>query len=655
MNSLLYLEMKFILSLVLFGLPCGVIAQLIDFNRPNPYQQIFVETDDFGLDYLSQLEKAVSKTSSDTLKLKILNDLGYYYHTRNQQKALDFTKEGLKMARSKEERAWEGKLQITLAGLLLRMSQLDEAEVLLKSAEGKISQRDEWLRKANLCAILDRRGFFSDATDLANEILQSGEQSGNIKVKAIAYTSLGNLSWKQGHYETALSYARKAISAYKKSGMNDLGYANALVLMADSYHELKKYDAAVNFYNQAIEMAEQYGFYNVLSNAYISLTDFNTDLGAFKQANKMAEEAMRYTELLGNDFVKMKLWITIGKLENQEKKYNDAVQSLQKSISLASLNFGDKWYLQQAFKELAIAYSGLQDYDKSYSAFLKYDQLKAEVSTSEAVKKMEKLKTQFEKVKNENTIIQQQNKLNSQRDRQVLAGVTLILLFIFSIGLYRSIQVKKKTNALLLKQNAEKEFLLKEIHHRVKNNLEIVSGLLALQSAQLSDGNAILAMQEGQNRVQAMSMIHQRLYQGKNLAAIEMKEYILDLSHHVLDSFGAEKRVTIECAMNKLELDIDTAVPLGLIINELLTNALKHAFPHDRPGNIKIFLQRTEESTIQLSVADNGVGFSNIDNNIKGFGTKLIQLLVQQLNGKMRSDYTKGAHLYFEFKTDKAA
>lgn len=647
--------MKFILSLVFLGLPCWVGAQLIDFNRPNPYQQVFVDTDNFGAEYLSRLEKALTQTTSDTLKLKILNDLGYYYHTRNQQKALDFTKEGLKLARLKERNEWEGKLQITLAGLLLRMGQLDEAELLLKSAEGKISNNDEWLRKANLCSVLELRGMITDATVLATEILQSGETNGNTMITAFAYTILGNLSWKQEHYETALTYARKAVSAFEKSGIKSLGYANALVLTADCYHELKKNESAINLYNQAVEVAEQYGFYSVLGNVYISLTDLNTNLGSFKQADKTAKEAARYAELLGNDFVKMKLWITIGKLENQEKKYDKAVQSLQRSISLASLNFGDKWYLQQAFKELAIAYSGLQDYDNSYNAFLKYDQLKSEVSTSEAVKRMEKLKTEFERVNNENTIIQQQNKLDLQRDRQIWAGATLVLLFIFSIGLYRSIQIKKKTNALLQKQNAEKEFLLKEIHHRVKNNLEIVSGLLALQSAQLSDANAILAMREGQNRVQAMSMIHQRLYQGKNLAAIEMKEYFLDLSQHVLDSFGTEKRVTIECAMNKLELDIDTAVPLGLIVNELLTNAMKHAFPENRMGNIIIDLQQADESTLQLYVSDDGIGAKNKSCHNVGFGTQLIKLLVQQLNGRMKSDFTRGTHIYFEFKTDKAA
>lgn len=646
--------MKFILSLVFLGLPYWVGAQLINFNRSNPYKQVFVDTDNFGADYLSQLEKALLQTSSDTLKLKIINDLGYYYLTRNQQKALDFTKEGLKMARSKEETAWEGKLQITLAGLLLRMAQLDEAELLLKSAEGKISKDDEWLRKANLCAILDRRGFFTDATDLANEILQNGEASGNAKAIAVAYTSLGNLSWKQGYFETALTNAHKAISVFEKSGMKSLDYANALVLMADSYRELKKNEAAVNYYNQAIKMAEQYGFYSVLSNAYISLTDFNTDLGSFKQANNTAKEAVKYTELLGNDFVKMKLWVAVGKLENQQKKYDKAVESLQKSIGLASTNFGDKLYLQRAFKELAIAYSGQQEYDKSYEAFLKYDRLKEEVSTSEAIKKMEKLKAEFEKVNNANIILQQENKLKQQKNNQILATITILLLFIFLIGLYRIIVINKKKNKLLQRQNAEKEFLLKEIHHRVKNNLEVVSGLLALQSAQLSDTNAIRALRESQNRVQSMSIIHQRLYQGKNLAAIEMKGYFTDLGQHVLDSFGADNRIAIECDMNNLELDVDTAVSLGLIVNELLTNALKHAYPENSTGKIKINLQMIDESTLQLYISDDGIGIKGENHNI-GFGTQLIKLLVQQLNGKMKSDYSGGTQLYFEFKKELAA
>ncbi len=647
--------MKILLSIVFLGLPFWASAQLIDFARPNPYLQVFVDTDDFGVEYLSILEKALPQTASDTLKLKILNDLGYYYHTRNSQKALYFTKQGLKLARLKELNYWEGKLQITLGALLLQMGQLDEAELVLNSAKGKISTADEWLLKGNLSAILERRGAFIGANELANEILQKGEKDNNIRAMSAAYTSLGKVSWGQADFENGLAYARKAVALSEKSGIEGLDYANALVLTANNYYGLKKNEPAIDFYNRAIVVAEKYGFYNILGEVYISLGDLNTDLGEFKKAAAMVKLASKYAGLLGNDFVNMKLWATMGKLENQEKKFGAAVQSLQKSIAFASPNFGDKMYLQHTFEELAIAYFGQKEYDKSYEAFLKYNQLKEEASTSEAVNKMEKLKIEFEKVKNQNTIIQQQNKLNQQRTRQIVAAVTIMLLFVFLIGLYRIVCINRKTNKLLQKQNAEKEFLLKEIHHRVKNNFELVSGLLALQSAQLSNADAIHALQESQNRVQSMSMIHQRLYQGENLATIEMKGYFIDLGQHVLDLFGAEDRITVECTMDKLDLDIDTAVPLGLIVNELLTNALKYAFPENRGGMIKITMQQTDEFTLQLHIADDGIGAKHDLVHDIGFGMQLIKLLVQQLNGKMKSDFVRGTHMYFEFKTDKAA
>ena len=129
----------------------------------------------------------------------------------------------------------------------------------------------------------------------------------------------------------------------------------------------------------------------------------------------------------------------------------------------------------------------------------------------------------------------------------------------------------------------EKEVLLQEIHHRVKNNLEIVSSILALQSAQIQNPDAVDALQESQNRVHSMSMIHQKLYQGENLGTIEMKDYFINLGSHILDSFGVEKRITLEYVTETLELDIDTAVPLGLIVNELLTNVMKYSFINKRP------------------------------------------------------------------------
>jgi two-component sensor histidine kinase len=133
-----------------------------------------------------------------------------------------------------------------------------------------------------------------------------------------------------------------------------------------------------------------------------------------------------------------------------------------------------------------------------------------------------------------------------------------------------------------------------------------------------------------------------------------MKDYFINLSESILDSFGAEKRVTIECVMEQLDVDIDTAVPLGLIVNELLTNTLKYAFPGGQQGKVQIKLQKQNNGLLQLEVSDNGIGKSGITHGT-GFGGQLVSLLTQQLGGSMREEVKDGTHIYFEFKPVKAA
>jgi two-component sensor histidine kinase len=209
---------------------------------------------------------------------------------------------------------------------------------------------------------------------------------------------------------------------------------------------------------------------------------------------------------------------------------------------------------------------------------------------------------------------------------------------------------------LLDKHNAENELLLKEIHHRVKNNLELVKSLIALQSAQIDDPATKDAMIASQNRVQSMGIIHQKLYQGTTMGSIEMKDYFINLSESILDTFSAEEQVKIECTMDKLDLDVDTAVPIGLIVNELLTNALKYAFPKQEQGTINISLERTPDNNLKLKINDNGVGKTEGQApRGTGFGTQLVKLLTQQLNGQMKEFNREGTHIEFDFLTWKSA
>jgi two-component sensor histidine kinase len=213
----------------------------------------------------------------------------------------------------------------------------------------------------------------------------------------------------------------------------------------------------------------------------------------------------------------------------------------------------------------------------------------------------------------------------------------------------------KTQNELSLKNN-QNVLLLKEIHHRVKNNLEVVSGLLALQSAKMDDPTMQEVMLASQNRVHSMGILHQKLYQSEHLAFIEMKNYFENLCINILDSYNETDRIKVNIEMKELEMDVDTAVPLGLIVNELLTNALKYAFPKGEKGNIELSLKSLNEDNFQLKISDNGVGKSS-DEKAKGtgFGTQLVDLLTRQIDGILMQDVSKGTMILINFKRQVAA
>ena len=222
--------------------------------------------------------------------------------------------------------------------------------------------------------------------------------------------------------------------------------------------------------------------------------------------------------------------------------------------------------------------------------------------------------------------------------------------------LNQSLDHLKAAQASLSTKNAENELLLKEIHHRVKNNLEVVSSLLALQSAQIDDPSVQYAMQASQNRVASMGILHQKLYQGEHLAFIEMKNYFINLSENILDSYNATDRVTIDCTMNEINLDIDTAVPIGLIVNELLTNSLKYAFTKGQMGTVQLSLEEKGQNILQLKIADNGIGKSLINEpQGTGFGTQLVDLLTKQLDGTIHQEINNGTIISIQFKRANAA
>jgi two-component sensor histidine kinase len=181
---------------------------------------------------------------------------------------------------------------------------------------------------------------------------------------------------------------------------------------------------------------------------------------------------------------------------------------------------------------------------------------------------------------------------------------------------------------------------LKEIHHRVKNNLQVMSSLLYLQSKNIEDKGTLAAFQESQNRVRSMALVHERLYQSQDLARIDFAEYTRSLANHLFRSYGVNTNVIrLKISVDDVSLGIDKAIPCGLIINELVSNSLKHGFLGGREGEIRIEL-RADDGQFTLMVSDNGIGFpKGVDfRNPKSLGLQLVNTLVEQLEGTIKLD-----------------
>ena len=224
----------------------------------------------------------------------------------------------------------------------------------------------------------------------------------------------------------------------------------------------------------------------------------------------------------------------------------------------------------------------------------------------------------------------------------------------------RDITELKNTEEALLRSEeqlraslGEKEILLKEIHHRVKNNLQVISGLLDLQAHHISDPLSREIYKESQNRVVTMALIHEELYQSANISQVDFADYIRNLGKNLMISYGAERdRIRLDIKTEKAEMVVDTAIPCGLIINELITNSLKHAFPGERTGTISLSFKQLRSKEFLLTISDDGIGIpEDVDiYSTSTLGMQLVTILVEQLGGTLKVKRRDGTSFAIRFR-----
>ncbi len=211
---------------------------------------------------------------------------------------------------------------------------------------------------------------------------------------------------------------------------------------------------------------------------------------------------------------------------------------------------------------------------------------------------------------------------------------------------------RKRAEAQIKAQLQEKDVLLKEVHHRVKNNMQVISSLLNLQTRRVKDPDVLAMFKESQRRIRSMALIHERLYQSSDLSRIEFSQYLRNLATHLFHSYQVDaSRVHLKIKAEEVHLNINTAIPCGLIVNELVSNALKHGFPEGRSGELGIDLHRAEGDRYVLRVKDDGVGFpEGLDfRKTETLGMQIVSTLVEQIDGRLDLSRKNGTAFRLEF------
>jgi len=222
-------------------------------------------------------------------------------------------------------------------------------------------------------------------------------------------------------------------------------------------------------------------------------------------------------------------------------------------------------------------------------------------------------------------------------------GIMLVLMVVFMIFLvvfyYSKLVVTKdkisrKLNKELTKKNEEKQLVIREIHHRIKNNLQVVISLLRLQASKVEDENVVNMFKNTQKRIFSMALLHENLLQEHDLELINANEHFKYLTENLINSYAVDKEIDIEIDIENIDFGMQTLTPLGLIINEVITNSLKHAFNETKQGKITIAMKKLHDKKHEIQITDNGSGYVK-NGESKGIGTRLVSIFVKQLNGTL--------------------
>lgn len=507
------------------------------------------------------------------------------------------------------------------------------------------------------------------------------------------YALIGSVYTEQNNFVEGLRYNMLAVKtgeALKDSGplMSRIYHRLAL-----NYYDINYHRQAMEYYKKALHLVYQLKDSAAIQNYQINISELLTRTNHFKESLDTLNVAARIypiTDLFDQSYLLiqyMRLYIAMRDFQKAGIYYQKILQiyregklsDYQQTMLCGYLSL----YLVESgrFREASVFLTRLSEQHFSFMAtnalleklqfktdsalgklssaidhFQRYKDLSDSLTSLAQSRQLGQLQLQFETEEKDKDIrlLTQKSQLQAASlEKEIIIRYVIIggvvILIIFLVLVYNRYQYNKRTNVKLEHQQEEintrndtlrglldeKEWLLKEIHHRVKNNLQIIISLLNTQSQYLHNKDALAAIRNSQQRMYSMSLIHQRLYQTENLGKIDMHWYIPEMIGYIRDSLEADQRIHFHLDCDDIQLDVVEAVPLGLILNEAVSNALKYAFPNGRSGSIHIRFKAVSTECCVLTISDNGVGLPEGKDILEtaSLGMSLMEGLSDQLDG----------------------
>jgi two-component sensor histidine kinase len=691
------------------------VKALLDLGGYYLFKPLELTTDlDSAMPYLNEAKELSEKLASDAWQKESLWHLAYcYFERKDPAHAMKIAEELASLYRQTEGKLAEADAWAKLGSLILRHK--DNLEAVIQCNEkaraiydelgekkrsidmfkeiadmhlnqGKLAQSEEELLEVInmyeaigflnlhytydlLAAVCINRGNLNRALNYGMKTIKSMEATQDTVADHAFYYKLGNIYWQ-------LDNMKEATYWYFKSVENLPNKRYSLrTLLAQGMIRLGEVQKAKDFLDETMKhippQSASDSSYMALGYALV----YNA-LGQHGLAEKSFQESIRLQGLYDNlSLTTSRSHFEFGKFLIEQKRFEEASTHLNIVLSLSD-GIIDVKRQRDAHELLIRVDSARGKFLDALYHFRKFQLLNDSLYTTEKNRQVEELHIQYQTDAKERDIRLLQNEAQLQTSRLGQAKLTknlmiagaAILLFILGL-LFSRYRIKQRTNRLLEIQQMEinqtnkrlqmlvdeKELLLREIHHRVKNNLQIVMSLLNTQSSFLDNGTALTAIRQSQHRIHSISLIHQKLYQSNSLARIEMSGYIHELIDYLKDCYDTNHRISFVTQLEIVHLDVTQAVPLGLILNEAISNAIKYAFPNGRTGVITIGLHQLSEDQYTLTIADNGIGWPQgfKPGESKTLGMSLMKGLSKQLNGSIQIENNNGLNIRLNFFADK--